>query len=377
MSEKNSQTPKDQPSEISFIEELKRQWMAMIDAITDPIMIVSPEYRVIKANKSMAQHSKIAIKELIDKPCHKIFADRDTPCESCAMQKTLSTGTTQHWNMSHQTTDRYFEVASQPVLDQARNTTNVVHVYRDRTEAKQLQEQLVQSEKLASIGLLAGGVAHEINNPLSGVLVFAQMILRDLDENDRHYSDVQEIINAAQRCKLIVDNLLDFARKPSHSDAANTESFEVISAIRSALTFVKVGLHRQDIQVSEHWHDESVSIIGNQNKLIQVFLNLIQNAYHAMPEGGHLTLTSHLERKHDSHQTFLALDVKDSGSGIPSKQLPQIFDPFFTTKEPGQGTGLGLSICYSIIKELGGTITVDSKVDEGTRFRILLPYSES
>ena len=374
MSKDKTPTPPSNDQDIKFVENLKRQWVAMIDAITDPIMIVSTDHEIIKTNKAMAERTNIDVKNLVSRKCYEMFAGSDSPCAECNMQETLASQAPNHWNMNTSKDSRFFEVTSQPVVYDDKGSHGVVHVYRDRTDAKQLQEQLIQSEKLASIGLLAGGVAHEINNPLAGVLVFAQMIQRDLSEGDQHFDDVKEIIHAANRCKLIVDNLLDFARKPSNKVGAADTAFDIIEAVRSALQFVKVGLHRHDIEIYEDWHEEKIKFQGDQNKLIQVFLNLIQNAYHAMPSGGHLTLSSRVESKASTHN--LILEVKDCGSGIPAKQLKQIFDPFFTTKEPGQGTGLGLSVSYSIVKEMGGNILVDSKINEGTRFQIVLPYPD-
>ncbi len=363
-----------QPTEdqIKFVEDLKRQWMAMIDALVDPMMIVQNDYTIAKANKAMGRLANQDVKDIIGKSCYAVFAGRNAPCPGCNMQQTGASAESQQWSLNEVRTGRYYEVTSQPIIEPDGSMGGVVQVYRDRTEARQMQEQLLQSEKLASIGLLAGGVAHELNNPLSGIMVFAQMIHREMAPDDRHFQDVEEILNATQRCKAIVENLLDFARKRPANRADQPQAVDLIGAARTALRFAKVGMNRNDVDVEEDWHAEEVTVMGDRNKMIQVFLNLIQNAFHAMPDGGVLSLRSRLFDSKGGEARVI-FEVSDTGVGIPAEQRSRIFDPFFTTKEPGEGTGLGLSICYSIVDEAGGSLTVDSKLNVGTTFRISFP----
>ena len=269
--------------------------------------------------------------------------------------------------------DRFFEVTSQPLPDADGKPDSVVHVYRDRTEAKRLQAQLAQQDKLASIGLLAGGVAHEINNPLGGILIFSQMLLREMDPESSHYQDVVEIEAATQRCKAIVESLLDFARQnPAGSKAAKSET-DAVEAIRTAIRFGSVGFKNSgkvklstEFDGNEHW------LIADRNKIIQVFLNLIQNAVQAMPGNGSLVIRSKI-RKDAAAKLHGIYEVEDNGVGIPPENLSRIFDPFFTTKDPGEGTGLGLALCYGIVQDLGGSMSVRSTVNVGTCFTVELP----
>src|SRR5690606_36506661 len=150
------------------------------------------------------------VKEIVGRRCYQVFAGRTSPCPGCRMKDAARATSGETFELEGIRGDRFYEATSQPLLDSDGETDGIVQIYRDRTEAKKLQEQLAQQDKLASIGLLAGGVAHEINNPLGGILIFSQMLLRELPKDSPHYADVVEIEAATQRCKAIVESLLDF-----------------------------------------------------------------------------------------------------------------------------------------------------------------------
>ena len=221
--------------------------------------------------------------------------------------------------------------------------------------------------------MLAGGIAHEINNPLGGILIFSQMLLREIPKNSPHYEDVVEIESATQRCKAIVESLLDFARQRSQLKKRDAvDETDASEAAKTALRFAKVGMKSAHlIEIIEEWNATDNMVEADRNRMIQLFLNLIQNAAQAMPDGGTLTLRSGNSKKGEKREIWL--EVEDSGVGIPATLLKKIFDPFFTTKDPGEGTGLGLAICYGIVQDMGGKLTVESKINVGTRFKIVLP----
>jgi len=354
---------------LEFIEGVKRRWMATVDAIVDPLMLVDKDYRVIQANRALAKVAGKDIKKVVGSHCYKLFAGRNSPCPGCKLQESISTETTQTYELND-VDSRYYEVATQPIFDMEGVVEGSLHIYRDRTLAKQLQSQLIQTEKLASIGLLAGGIAHELNNPLAGILLFSQMLLRTVKKESEYYQDVEEIENAAKRCKAIVDNLLDFARQQPVVTGEKNEVFSLHEALAAALRFSTAGGKANRFEIIEQI-DQSLDIkaTGNRNKVIQVFLNLIQNALQAMPNGGRLTLRSFIS----PDRLWNIIEIEDSGVGIPAAHLKKIFDPFFTSKAEGEGTGLGLSICHGIIEELGGKIEVRSKLRKGTTFAIFFP----
>lgn len=354
---------------LEFIEGIKRRWMATVDAIVDPLMLIDKDYRVIQANQALAKIAGKDIKKVVGSHCYKMFAGRDTPCPGCKLQESISTETTQTFELSA-IDNRYYEVATQPILDGNGVIEGSLHIYRDRTLAKQLQSQLIQTEKLASIGLLAGGIAHELNNPLAGILLFSQMLLRTVSKDSVYYQDVEEIENAAKRCKAIVDNLLDFARQQPVVSGEMKEVVSLHEALAAALRFSTAGGKANRFEIIEKFAATlDVKATGNRNKLIQVFLNLIQNALQAMPNGGRLTLRSFTTED----AAWNVIEIEDSGVGIPAAHLKKIFDPFFTSKAEGEGTGLGLSICHGIIEELGGRIEVRSKLRKGTTFALYFP----
>jgi two-component system NtrC family sensor kinase len=360
---------------LNFVEDLKRQWMATIDALVDPLAIVGHDYKIQKANLAMARMSGRDVRDIVGKSCFEIFANRSSPCTGCQMLSVK--GTSRTFELTDIRGDRYYEVTSQALLDHKGETEGFVQIYRDRTEARKMREQLAQQDKLASIGLLAGGIAHEINNPLGGILVFSQMLLRELPKDSSHYTDVVEIESATQRCKAIVESLLDFARQNPEGKPDKRVKFDVADAIRTALRFGEVSIPRRSrIEIITKLEDNAHPILADRNKLIQVFLNLIQNAIQAMPDGGSLILRSETF-KDALGKTWGRYHVEDTGVGIPAHNLKKIFDPFFTTKDPGEGTGLGLALCYGIIHDLGGTLQVESSVDQGTTFTIEVPLEAS
>lgn len=356
-----------------FVEDLKQRWMATVDAIADPLMIVGRDYKILKSNRSFAAYGGNEIKEVIGQKCHKVLADRDLPCPGCEVAKVFAEPRAKpRLEFENIIRGKYHEASLQPIFDGSGTLEGVLAIYRDRSEAKELQDKLLQTEKMASIGLLAGGIAHEINNPLGGILIFSQMMLREMDEDNAHYADVVEIEAAAQRCKGIIQNLLDFARAQPVEDL-DIADVDVQDAMLSALHFVMVGNNRREIRIIEAWDDKRLTFRGNQNKLIQAFLNLIQNAVQAMPRGGVLTLSSQVRERRGA--PWMCYIVEDTGVGIEASQITKVFDPFYTSKEPGEGTGLGLSICHGIIQDMGGEIDVSSTVGESTVFRIYLPLA--
>lgn len=365
----DSKAPQSNEELILFVEQLKQEWMATIDALVDPLAIISSDYKILKANKEMAKRaSETEIKAVIGRKCHQVFAGIDSPCKGCKLQEVYSSEESQSFELKHE--GSHFEVTGQPILQDGKEISGVVQVYRDRTQAKKLQEQLFQSEKLASIGLLAGGIAHEINNPLGGILIFTQMLLRETKEATTK-TDLQEIEAATIRCKEIVTRLLDFARhQPSDISEKSLALTPIKITVEKALKFAAVGEQGKSCELICEWHDDSVQILADENKLVQLFLNLIQNSFQAMRSGTlHLTSKVIQEDKKD----YVDIRLQDNGPGIPEKYLPRIFDPFFTTKDTGEGTGLGLAICYGIVTEFSGTISVESIEGEGTTFIMRFP----
>ena len=227
------------------------------------------------------------------------------------------------------------------------------------------QEELLNKEKLASMGQLAAGVAHEINNPLGSILLFADTLHREAAEKDRQREDLKMIVQETLRCKKIVSDLLNFARE---QDVLAQES-NVNDILQQAINSVSHQSSFAQVQIVRNFDSELPRIQADPSQLVQVFVNLLNNSAEAMPEGGTITL----ETRRMDHQQSVEIAVTDTGGGIPEENLGKLFNPFFTTKPLGKGTGLGLSIVYGIIKMHRGQISVRSQLGMGTTFTITLP----
>jgi two-component system, NtrC family, sensor kinase len=238
---------------------------------------------------------------------------------------------------------------------------------QERTsELKKIHGQLFRSEKLASIGKLAAGVAHEINNPLTGILTNASLLLEDLKDGDSKKDDVQVIVNETIRCREIVKRLLDFARqtKPQKSlTNINTLIDNIVLLVRNQASFRNVNIERNLV-------DNIPEIMTDKDQIQQVFINFILNASDAMPNGGEIKISSRVIENSE----YVEVRIMDTGLGISEENKHKIFDPFFTTKE--NGTGLGLSISYGIVEQHGGTINLESELGKGTTFIVLLPIKQ-
>ena len=225
--------------------------------------------------------------------------------------------------------------------------------------------QLVSSEKMASLGKLAAGIAHEINNPLGGILIYSSLMMEDLPEGDSKRGDLARIVQEASRCKDIVKSLLEFARQTE----PKMEPADINRAITDGLFFLENQALFHNVKIIKNLDPFLPFVRGNAGQLKQVLINIIVNAAEAMHGNGTLTITSSTS----SDRKWVTLEFTDTGEGIQEENLTRIFDPFFTTKDVGKGTGLGLSTSYGIIESHGGKIRVRSKVGEGTTFTIELP----
>jgi len=252
------------------------------------------------------------------------------------------------------------------ILDDERCIVGLVAVGRDLTERKRMEAQLITSAKLTSLGVMAGGIAHEIRNPLAISSAAAQLLLERPDDGELRREAAEKIWSGIQRASYIIENLLRFARPPQE----RTIAVDIAQVVEETISLLANQLTLQQVEVHRDLAAGVPPIIGNRGVLQQVFSNMILNACNAMPDGGTLTVTTRAISDEE-----VEIQFTDTGCGIPDEILGEIFDPFFTTMPVGKGTGLGLSISYSIIREHHGTIDVESKVGEGSTFTIRLPVT--
>ncbi|MEW6486393.1 MAG: ATP-binding protein [Thermodesulfobacteriota bacterium] len=245
------------------------------------------------------------------------------------------------------------------------DTREIVEMER---KLEEVQMQLIHADKMASLGKLAAGVAHEINNPLGGILLFGGLLLEDMDFSDPRREDMDRIVQEARRCREIVNSLLDFA----HQKKRYQEPVDLNAAVEQCLALLGNKALFHNIRVEMRLSQGLPLVTGNPSQIKQVFTNIVTNAVDAMEGEGVLTLTSSC----DKEGGLASVGFSDTGPGIPPEIRARIFDPFFTTKEPGKGTGLGLSLCYNIIRMHRGDIRVSCPPGGGTTFTVTLPTGE-
>jgi len=272
------------------------------------------------------------------------------------------TGIYKH-RLQHQGRLLTLNVSITPLVSKSGERIGRLLLLDDVTQRERLEEQMTQTEKLTSLGLLAAGVAHEVNTPLAVISNYIQMLARQMPDGDPRQSIIEKIVKQTFRASEIVNNLLNFSR----TGAAEATDVDVNRVVEETLSLVAHPLKTSQIQVVKQLAASLPAVRGSANKLQQVFLNLFLNARDAMPGGGMLEIRT------AAHNGSVEIEVVDTGAGIAREHIHRIFDPFFTTKAVGRGTGLGLSVSYGIIKEHAGKIDVRSTPGKGTSFHVEFP----
>jgi two-component system NtrC family sensor kinase len=265
--------------------------------------------------------------------------------------------------VQHQGKFLTLNVSITPLVSKSGERIGRLLLFDDVTQRERMEEQMTQTEKLTSLGLLAAGVAHEVNTPLAVISNYIQMLAKQMPEDDPRHNIIDKIVKQTFRASEIVNNLLNFSR----TGAAELADIDVNRVVEETLSLVAHPLKTSQIHIVKQLGDSLPPVRGSANKLQQVFLNLFLNARDAMPSGGML------EVRTAAHNGSVEVEVADTGAGIPREHIHRIFDPFFTTKANGRGTGLGLSVSYGIIKEHAGKIDVRSTPGKGTSFHVEFP----
>ncbi len=332
-----------------------KRWEDTFDGLKDPLAVIDSDFRVERANKQFEEsHDK--------QVCYEIFAGRQSPCEFCPLEKSLATG--KHATSAVTIRNQFYEVNSFPILAGSISSSKLAVVqYVNRTNDRILYLQTLQNEKMRSIGQLAGHIAHELNNPLTGIHSLAQILASEAEDKNRA-NDFFEIQKAAERSQRIIQSLLSFANTQSR-EMKITPLEEVID---NTLPLLKTGLrtHRLKVELGE----QAQQALTNFHLLQQVIFNLIKNACESMQSSGVIRITS--QRARDQ----VELLVSDTGPGIPQVMQEKIFEAFNTTKQEGQGTGLGLWLSRDIMRRLGGDLKLVKSDGSGTTFAVILPMED-
>ncbi len=345
----------------------------ILESLADGLLVLDLSDTIVRWNRALERLYGLRSTEAVGQRLEQVFdapfvealraARRDTPGGTTLSRVPLH---------SRGSADDHLVIvnaALAPLRAAAGDTTvtvGTIVILEDITARVRLEEQLQISEKMASIGLLAAGVAHEVNTPLTGISSFTQMLLEGADPDDPRTRLLEKIERQTFRAARIVNGLLTLAR-PVAASAGDRTPVDLNAIVGDVLSLLEHQFELHRVKVRRELSDTAVVIVGMEHKLQQVFLNLFLNAKDAMPRGGWLTIATRLEGDR------AVVEVADTGSGIPSEHIARIYDPFFTTKAIGQGTGLGLSITYGIVREHDGAIDCDSTVGQGTRFTVTLP----
>jgi PAS domain S-box-containing protein len=344
------------------LERLKDYSQNIIESLTVGVLVLDMEERIISWNrvlenffqKRKAEVINLKIKEVFGEENYKLIFPTKTQ-ENLRLMSEISL-------ILPSGEKKIFDIMKTPLLDNNLKPYGTIIVFDDITEKIALQQQLLTSEKLASLGLLSAGIAHEINTPLTGISSYVQMLQKSFPRDDPKLKLLQKIESQTDRVAKIIKTLLNFSRQPDFS----FYRVDLSKIIKEILSLVEYKLKKMNIEVELNFSQNSI-VWANGERLQQVFVNLILNAIDAMPNGGKLAIEL------SQNRSEAIIKIKDTGVGIKKEHLPHIFDPFFTTKGLGKGTGLGLSISYAIIREHEGQILVDSEVGKGTTFIIKIP----
>ena len=357
----------------------KQQLETTFDAIPDSLCAIDADFTLVRVNKSYANFVKTNIRDIIGKHCYEVFWKRPSPCERCPARKTFSNGSPvlkQHFTMRTIDSVRHFDIGTYPVAGARGKPENVIEHIRDVTEERNLMEQLIRSEKLATIGTMTAGIAHEMINPLSGISGTVTNMLQlphkyGLNEKGKHR--LNALMEASSRATMIMKDLLHLSRK----EDGTTVLTDLNAIIMKAVNAVQLkGFPPLEYKLML---DQSLTkVLCDPLKIEQVIINMVTNAVQSIVEKKEtlaiqgtqfsgLIIISTQQLDETVH-----IDIIDNGTGIPDEIKGKIFDPFFTTRAPGEGTGLGLSLCQRIIEEHNGGIIVQS--NKGlTTFTIMLP----
>lgn len=347
------------------VEKAKREWEATFDAMTDMASVHDTDFNIIRANRSMMEHFGDAC---LGRKCCDVFNECSQNSAICPSKTAIE----QRHGISIELDDPALGsviVSIDPILSPEGEILGFVHVIKDISEQRQLRAQLLQAEKMAAVGQLVSGVAHELNNPLASIMGYTQYLLmnKDIRTGEQLHGDLEIVYSEAERAARIVKNLLSFARKHE----SQKKSTDINQTINNLLSLKAYELKVANIAVETELDMELPPAMLDEHQVEQALLNLINNAEQAIEEagqeGGRVVIGTR------TIGGSLEITVSDNGPGIPEDNIIRIFDPFFTTKEVGKGTGLGLSICYGIVQEHGGDIHVQSQPGQGTAFTITLP----
>ena len=360
------------------LQESHNRLQAVMDAILTPIYTLNDDWQLVAVNRYKADALGTTSDALVGRHCYRALFGRETPCDHCRVAHTLADSQPRRWSVNWVGSDHLpqeWDIHAYPIPGTQAGSARTVVVWQDRTEERRLEHSLLQAGKLAAIGQLAAGVAHEINNPLTAINANAEMLKMFIPPDDENYESVELIAQAGERATNVVRHLLDFARQNQYAFAPG----DVNQSITQALKLTAYQMTAAAVQIHTDLDETLPPVLASWEHLKTVWLNLLLNARDAVLSrpGGSAAGPGRIDinTRPDPAGEHLLVLFRDNGIGMTPAQQNHIFEPFYTTKAPGQGTGLGLATSHRIIEQHGGQVEVFSSPDEGTTFIIRLPIS--
>ncbi len=349
----------------------KTEWEETFRALTDPILLIDPNYNIIRCNNQLDGMPGKITGEPEKSKCYRYVWGRNKKCVSCLMDEVYKNEAPAYRRIQLES-GKTFDVHYYPVFKPNRQIYSVILYIKDITEQVKLEAQLMHSDKLADIGEMAAGVAHELNSPMTVIIGNSQMIIRDGGIEENNVELLQDIINCGLRCKKIIQNLLTFSRQDQRPMARTNLN----KVVQSVLSLIQYQINRNNIDIKLNLDTLLPDVLANEQQLGQVIINLLLNARDALENSTgdkQITITTGV-RKTNADE-YVTVKVNDNGEGIPLEHIKKIFNPFFTSKEANRGTGLGLSVSLGIAEAHGGTIEVTSTPGLGSCFTLVIPVN--
>lgn len=350
------------------VVEVKREWEETFKAVPDLLFVIDKNYNIVRINHD---YMNKPVDKLVGKKCYEIFDYCGGNRNNCPAEEAIKTRRESSREITWNDSQKIISISAYPVFSEEEGFTRVVVYSKDVTVKRHMMAQLFQSAKLAAIGEMAAGVAHELNSPLTAVIGNAELLLRRTPVEDKPYKMLRDIKSCGQRCMLIIQNLLTFSRRDSYMP----EELRINDMVENSLALVRNQIEKNGITLEKRLKPGLPPIMGNLQQLEQIIINFLLNARDALenaPEKKIAISTNYTDI--DNGQVGVGVTVTDTGEGINPGHLEQIFNPFFTTKDRSKGTGLGLSVSMGIAKAHGGTIEVESKPGLGSKFVLVLPF---
>ncbi|MBC7962125.1 MAG: GAF domain-containing protein [Steroidobacteraceae bacterium] len=357
------------------VSRAKDEWESTFMAVTDPIFLVDTDYNVLLHNGRLPAEMQVFWDGTLSRKCFAKLHGRSEPCRECPIQEVQRSGRPvyQRWQTE---SGLVLDISYYPVLTEDKQLSAVTIILKDVTEKIKMEGRLVQSAKLAALGEMAAGVAHELNSPMTVIIGTAQLTARELREDGQpeRAAELEDIVNSGLRCKRIIQNLLTFSRQ----DQQPATEIDLNAEARLVLGMIKYQINRSQITIRERPAEDLPRLIANGPQIQQVLTNFLINARDALAEVEvrEKTIEVATELRVKNGRRWAVLSVTDNGIGIPAANLSKIFTPFYTSKEATKGTGLGLSVSLGIAESHNGTIEVASTAGQGSTFSLLLPIED-